>query len=566
MPLLPWGQWKPDVADYLASDATQTISNVIPRGDGYGPFRDFAALSQALPGVCRGGFYALKSDGSVAIFAATSTGLFLANNTDFSWKGVGKVTTVTISNASPGVITKVAHALPVNYPVAFSTSGALPTGLTAGTVYYVKTVLDPDTFTVSATPGGAAINTSSAGSGTHSMTWTYSALSADAQWDFRQFGNYVIAVQANVVAQVYDLSSSTAFADLGGSPPQAAYVSIVGRFVVLSGLLSNPYRIHWSALNDVTNWSTAESDSQDFPDGGIVRGVAGGEFGVVFQDQSIRRMSYIPGSDLIFQIERIAEAKGLFGPYSIVRSGEDIFFHSAKGFHKIAPGGIPEQIGRERVDRTFFDDLDKNALKLFIGAADPKSTKVFWAYKSAASSVTTAYDKIIGYDKALDRFFPVTMSGEYLMGLSQPGLTLEGLDALSSSLDALAASLDSFSVSTTPSLSQFYTDHKLGFFSGLTLEAEMETAEQGTDGRRIAFRDGFRPVTDAATVYGSVRYRETVQALPTDGTESLINSGTGIINLRRSARYQRMKVRIPAGTAWTYCAGVEPDVVTAGKN
>lgn len=79
--------------------------------------------------------------------------------------------TVTISNASPGVVTWTAHGRAANDPVAFSTTGALPTGLTAGTVYYVKTVLSANTFTVSATPGGAAINTSSAGSGTH-KSWT----------------------------------------------------------------------------------------------------------------------------------------------------------------------------------------------------------------------------------------------------------------------------------------------------------------------------------------------------------------------------------------------------------
>jgi hypothetical protein len=89
------------------------------------------------------------------------------------------------------------------------------------------------------------------------------------------------------------------------------------------GLLSKPFRIQWSGLNDTTNWTSGvnSSDFQDFPDGGIVRGVAGGEFGTVFQDQAIRRMSYIPGSPLIFQIERIAQDLGLFAPYSIVRAG-----------------------------------------------------------------------------------------------------------------------------------------------------------------------------------------------------------------------------------------------------
>lgn len=82
----------------------------------------------------------------------------------------GASANVTISNASPGVITWVAHGLVVNRSVVFTTTGGLPTGLTAGTVYYVKTAPTADTFTVSATPGGAVINTSSAGSGTHTAT------------------------------------------------------------------------------------------------------------------------------------------------------------------------------------------------------------------------------------------------------------------------------------------------------------------------------------------------------------------------------------------------------------
>lgn len=565
MPLLPTGEYRPDISDY-EGQTSKNILNVVPRGDGYGPFKDFAILSQALIGTCRGAFYALKSDGSVAIFAGTSDRLWLASNTDYSWTPVSKVTSCTISAASPGVITEVAHGFAANDPVVFTNSGgALPAAITAGTKYFVKTVLTADTFTISATAGGTAIDTATTGTGTHYVTSIYSSVSSDMHWQFAQFGSLVFAAQENVVLQVYDLSSSSAFADCAGSPPQAAYISVVGRFLVLSGLLSNPFRIQWSGLNATTTWTsgTNSSDYQDLPDGGIVRGVGGGESGVIFQDQAIRRMSYIPGSPLIFQIERIAQDQGLFAPYSIIRAGDVIFFHSAHGFHKIAPGGVPEQIGREKVDRYFFDDLDKTELRMFIGAADPRSTRVFWAYKST-SGTTGLYDKILGYDYTLERFFPVTMSGEYLLGMSQPGITLENLDTLSASIDALEATLDSFAVSTQPLIAQFNSAHKMGFFSGSNLEATLESSEQGTDGNRIRVR-GFRPITDAATVYGSASYRETQQATVTAGTEVLISSRTGRVDLNKSTRYSRYKVRIPASTTWSYMAGVEPDVTTEGK-
>jgi hypothetical protein len=76
--------------------------------------------------------------------------------------------TVTMTIASPCVVSLTAHGLSNDDPVVFSTTGALPTGLTAGTVYYVVNAAT-DTFEVSATVSGAAINTSGSQSGTHTV-------------------------------------------------------------------------------------------------------------------------------------------------------------------------------------------------------------------------------------------------------------------------------------------------------------------------------------------------------------------------------------------------------------
>lgn len=488
MPLIAIGDYRPDVSDF-EGQATRNILNVVPRGDGYGPFPSFSAYTAALPAPCRGAFYALKSDGTVITFAGTSNKLYRLNNTDFSWIDVS--------------------------------SGGEP----------------------------------------------YGGLSASAQWQFAQTGNFVFATQANAPLQVFDLASPATFTDASGSPPQAAYISVVGRFLVLSGLLSNPYRIQWSGLNNFNasdSWTSGiqSSDFQDFPDGGIVRGVAGGEAGIIFQDQAIRRMSYVPGSPIVFQIDRITQDKGLYAPYSIIRAGERIFFYAGQGFHKIEPGGVPEQIGREKVDRTFLADLDKGNLQLFMGAADPRSTRVYWAYKSVSGAVGT-YDKLLGYDFLLDRFFPVEISGEYLLGISQTGLTLESLDSISPSLDALTLSLDAYATAVQPELGQFSAADVLGFFRGANLEAIVESAEQGTDENRITVR-GFRPVTDAAMLYGSVSSRDTPSATVAEGSEVLVNARTGRCDMMRDTRYARFQVRIPAATPWTFCAGIVPDLTTGG--
>lgn len=108
--------------------------------------------------------------GQIAILAAEKTEYNYPFRVDLNDTPIPKSTTVTISVATPGVITWTGHGLAANTPVVFTTTGALPTGLTAGTTYYVKTVLDANTFTVSATPGGTVINTSSTQSGVHTGT------------------------------------------------------------------------------------------------------------------------------------------------------------------------------------------------------------------------------------------------------------------------------------------------------------------------------------------------------------------------------------------------------------
>lgn len=108
--------------------------------------------------------------GQLALIAAEKTIHDYAFRVVFNDAPAVRTATVTITNASPAVVSWTAHGLAENAAVVFTTSGSLPTGLTAGTTYYVKTVLTADTFTVSATPGGTVINTSGAGSGVHTIT------------------------------------------------------------------------------------------------------------------------------------------------------------------------------------------------------------------------------------------------------------------------------------------------------------------------------------------------------------------------------------------------------------
>lgn len=75
----------------------------------------------------------------------------------------------TVTIASPGVFTSNGHGYANGTPVKLATTGALPTGLTAGTTYYVVNTAT-NTFNLAATVGGSAINTSGTQSGAHTAT------------------------------------------------------------------------------------------------------------------------------------------------------------------------------------------------------------------------------------------------------------------------------------------------------------------------------------------------------------------------------------------------------------
>lgn len=83
-------------------------------------------------------------------------------------QGPGNAGTVTLTIASPCVVTFTSHGFLGNERVILQTSGALPTGLSINTVYFVK-FIDANTFNLATTSGGANINTTGSQSGTHTL-------------------------------------------------------------------------------------------------------------------------------------------------------------------------------------------------------------------------------------------------------------------------------------------------------------------------------------------------------------------------------------------------------------
>jgi hypothetical protein len=83
--------------------------------------------------------------------------------------------TVTMTIASPCVVTWTGHGLVEGAPVIFTTSGALPTGITAGTTYYVGRSPGTNTFNAYNRVAAAAMCRDSKTSWTYLTTSTWRA-------------------------------------------------------------------------------------------------------------------------------------------------------------------------------------------------------------------------------------------------------------------------------------------------------------------------------------------------------------------------------------------------------
>ena len=181
---------------------TSVIAHVMLNGDsttwgeGTGPF----SLNPSIAGVLGVNLYSHPT----ALATILNAGILPGAHQDcfFGANGVtNNNSNVTITNASPAVISWTSHGLPDLTPVTFDTTGALPTGFAVKTAYFiVPGSQTTNTFELSATPGGLAINTSSAGSGTHSA-WPNSDTRAQPP-----------------VGSGWSNSTSNAYNSLGGAP------------------------------------------------------------------------------------------------------------------------------------------------------------------------------------------------------------------------------------------------------------------------------------------------------------------------------------------------------------
>jgi len=159
--------YTPPAPDLTTVTVTVDSGGVIDAGIANLDVSILTATSPSVPQIITG------STGAVVTYTngkpnITAPGTLISN----TLYGVVSGATVTMTIASPCVVTLPAgQSLAEGMPIVFTTTGSLPTGITAGTMYYVSGTMtgsNPSTFNVSATLGGANINTSGGQSGVHS--------------------------------------------------------------------------------------------------------------------------------------------------------------------------------------------------------------------------------------------------------------------------------------------------------------------------------------------------------------------------------------------------------------
>lgn len=497
MAVVPFGEWLPDLPAHQ-NPGLIACKNVVSRTpESYGPFAGPSVYSGALnsDAYCRGAFAARDTDGNISLFAGTESTLEMLTSASTSWSDVSK-------------------------------------------------------------SGG------------------YSVPSDDGI-KFVQFGSRVIAAMGlSDPLQSYVLGSSSEFADLSADAPNARYIAVVREFVMVANTFdatdgARPERVWWSAINDPTDWPTPgssdaaakQSDFQDLVgDGGWNQGIVGGLGNAdvaIVQERAMWRGIYV-GAPLIFQFDRVEGARGTPAPGSIVQLGSVFAYLGEDGFY-LFDGVNSTPIGANKIDKTFFADLDQTYFYRISAAVDPINKIFYWAYPGAGN-VSGHPNRLLAYNWSTQRWSLIELSPgvEHIFRAGTFGYNLDNADGLGYTVDTSPFGPDSrFWTGGRSILAAFDLDHKLNFFAGSALAAEFETGDLDiAEGRRV-FVSGIRPIVDGGTVTAQVGYRNTPDGA-VSYTTATIPGADGYCPQRISTRFARAKVNIAAGGSWTHARGIEP--------
>lgn len=377
---------------------------------------------------------------------------------------------------------------------------------------------------------------------------------------FTQFGNVIIGTNNSDPMQAYTLGTSTAFADLAAGAPICEFLTVVRDFVVTAFTTESstvyPTRVRWSGINDETAWGSSQvtqADFQDIADGGQIVGIRGGEFGLVFMEKGISRMSYI-GTPFIFQFDNISRGKGCIAASSIAQTQGVTFFLSDDGFY-MCDGQQVQPIGSEKVDRWFFANADESAFDTMSAAVDPVRKLIIWNFKTSF-----AQRQLIIYNFKTQKWTYGDAGADYISDASTSATTLEGLDAISSSIDALTVSLDSILYMGGKYFLGGTSGAYVVTYNGAPATGQLITGDLNAGGRSVVTLA--RPQVDNGSATVSVASRTLLSEGLTFGTAVAADSENRV-SLRSNGNYHRFKV-VPTGNNWTTAVSLNVDLAGQG--
>lgn len=415
--------------------------------------------------------------------------------------------------------------------------------------------------------GGAFISTSGTSyllAGTTTTLSRYSAggwvnllsgLTVAQRWNYAQFGDYVVAVNAGDTRQV-DLNAGTASA-LAGAPKGTA-IAIVGDYVVIGQADGDILLVKWSAFNDHTGWTPGvdQSGFQPMLTGGEIMGLAGGEFGVILQRQRLVRMSRTGDAKAPFQFDEITPNVGCASKGSVTQHGRSVFFLSDRGFMACEDGQLPVPIGNEKVDRDFQSQVPRDEWHRIYGAVDPRRALVSWVlpgnpgkewiYNWTLQEWSTAAYNVDGVFSGFTSSTDTDNTGITNID-ADPALTVDDPRYSGGAPRLFAVQSGS-----------------IGTLEGPPLRARVNMGFVEFAKDRVSRLRAFRPVGDMTSAQCVVDCRQRLGDAENLTTASGLRP-SGIMPVRSAGKYIATRLTIPASTQWTYIRAFEYEISLGGE-
>jgi hypothetical protein len=376
-------------------------------------------------------------------------------------------------------------------------------------------------------------------------------------WDVTQYGNKMIASNGADKLQAYELGVSTYFGNLAAAAPQAKYVTVVKDFVVAANVAGgNESTVYWSDINDETDWTpgaASQSDFQVIPDGGDITGLAGGEFGLIFLERAIYRMTYA-GSPFFFQFDAISRTLGCVAPGSVAQFGGLTYFLADDGFY-MTNGESMTNIGEEKVNRWFFDRVQRSNMRYAISSAvEPIKKLVIWCYPLQSGGF-----ELLVYSIPLQKWSYVQTTAAAINTLMTATVTLENLDNYSASLDALVVSLDDPQWAGGILIFAGVSGQRIITFGNSKKTASVVSGDIDVGRSTVLLA---KPIVDGGSASVAVASRDLLSEQVLFG-DAVAADAENRCSLRSNGEYHRIKVTA-TGTNWKTLVGTEVEVVQQG--